>query len=98
LQLTARGMIDDRDTDAIEISGFDDTDRRVAVQPFEDTDAIAIEPGSDATLDLDDTDRVVITRARTQPHWPSALPPPPRRHKAVYVAVARPQTSSDDQA
>lgn len=93
------GMIEDRDTDAIEISGFDDTDARLAVLAFEDTAVIVLEQGYDETVDLDDeaTDRVMLPRARTQPDWPPVPPPPrrSRRHKAVYAAVTRAQTSSD---
>lgn len=76
------GMLDDHDTDTLDIVGFDDT---------------AEIDGYDDTFDLDETDRVTLPRARTQADWPPAPPPPQprsRRHKAVYP-VARAQTASD---
>jgi hypothetical protein len=95
-------MIDSRDTDRIAVSGFDETDAKRSVLPFDDTAVIVLEVAYEETYDLDDladTDRVTLPRARTQPHWPPAPPPPSlsrsRRHKAVYPAVSRPQTSSD---
>jgi hypothetical protein len=80
-------MNDDRDTDTFDVSGFDDTASFV-LEAFDDTlDADAVDP----------TDRIPLPRARTQPDWPPAPPPPraSRRHRAVHVAVTRPQTASD---
>lgn len=92
-------MNDSRDTDRIAISGFDETDAKRTVLAFEDTAVIVLEAAYADTCELDDladTDRVTLPRARTQPDWPPEPPPPmsrSRRHKAVYAAVSRPQTS-----
>jgi hypothetical protein len=94
-------MIDARDTDRIAVSGFDETDPRRTVLALEDTAVIVLETAYVDTADLDDlddTDRVCLPRARTQPDWPPVPPPPQsrsRRHKAVYSVVSRAQTSSD---
>ena len=100
-------MIDGLDTDRIAVSGFDETDPRRSILALEDTAVIILEQAPDETFetlellnleDLEDTDRVRLPRARTQADWPPEPPPPQsrsRRHKAVYAAVGRPQTSSD---
>jgi hypothetical protein len=93
-------MTDQLDTDRFDVSGFDQTDGRRDVLALEDTAVFVLEQAVAGALDpeLDDTDRIALPRARTQPEWPPVPPPPQarsRRHKAIYSVVARPKTSSD---
>ncbi len=67
----------------------DDTDR-FDMAAFEDTAVLILAPGLEDTFDLDETDRMFVPRARTQPDWPPVPPPPQRRsrrHRAVHAVV-----------